>query len=169
MWVSFGRIRKAHGIKGEVLLSSDSGYWPQPFPKKARISGKGVSLEQDILHSRKSCKGYILQFKDCEDRESAQSLQGCTLYLSHNEFQSKRGGFLFLSELKDFSVFHAEAAQEIGVVSHFLSHSCQDFLVIQKPSQQECEIPFVKEYIHKIDFNQKIIYLNLPEGFPNIG
>ena len=168
MWISFGRIRKAHGIKGEVLLSSDSGYWPQPFPKKVRIEGKNIFGEREIVQFRKSCKGSLLQFKGCENRQSAQLLQGCTLYLNRREFQSQKGDFLFLSELQGFSVIHAQTTRTMGIVSHFLSHSCQDFIVIQKPSKQEFEVPFVKAYIHKIDFDQKILYLNLPEEFPNI-
>ena len=163
--VPFGSVQKAHGVKGEVLLTSDSGYWPDPFPQKVFIA---LPSSQDlcvykVIKSRLSAKGCLLQLEGCEDRDSALLLQGCLLYLENQEFISQKGDSLFLSELAGFSVM--SNAQKMGMVSRFISHSHQDLIVVQKPSKKECLIPFVKEYIHKIDFQKKTLYLNLPKGF----
>ncbi len=171
--IPIGRVRKAHGIRGEVLLSSDSGHWPKPFPKKVFIApfGSDVSKKTDfreVLKARPSDKGYILQLKHCENRDDAEQLQGCQLYLEFYEFKSEKGDSIFLAELLDFSVIRIKNSKVIGVVSHFLSHSYQDFIVVKNSLGASCEIPFVKSYIHDIDFKKKILYLDLPDEFPGI-
>ena len=168
--VPFGFVQKAHGVKGEVLLTSDSGYWPKPFPQQVFIKSKISSLSSHkkfftykVINSRLSGKGCLLKLEGCEDRDSALLLKGCLLYLENQEFTSQKGESLFLSELIGFSVM--SGMQVIGVVSQFMSHSHQDLILVQKSSKEECLIPFVKEYIHKIDFHKKVLYLNLPKGF----
>ena len=51
----------------------------------------------------------------------------------------------------------------------FSSNGVQDLLVIEKREEKEkaykrYEVPFVEDFIEKIDFKEKKIFMNLPEG-----
>ena len=171
--VKVGYVKKAHGIKGEILLESDSGEWPFAV-SSIYIQPKSVNLKNAqkcmVIQSRSSQKGLIVQLKNCNDRTLAESFQGCEVYIEKKQLQSKKGEFLYLNELLSFAVYQKKhkSVRRIGVVNHFTSGSKQDYLVIQTADHRSIEIPFVSPYIVDILFNHKKIFLQLPEGFPGV-
>jgi len=56
-----------------------------------------------------------------------------------------------------------EGKSEIGVVVDVVENSSQNLFVVEK-GDQEFLIPAVDAFIKGIDSNEKIIYLELPEG-----
>jgi 16S rRNA processing protein RimM len=55
----------------------------------------------------------------------------------------------------------------VGFVKEFSSNTVQDLLVVQN-KDSVFEIPFVKDFVVKIDFDQRTILMNLPEGLLQI-
>lgn len=173
-FIKIGHIQKAHGVKGEILFISDSGEFSFPqavYLKKnslksadsANISKKNLQY-MPIFKSRLSHKGVIIQFKNCETRDQALSFAGKEVYLEKQHFQSK--DFLYLCELLGFNLYVRD--KMIGVIDHFLSHSHQDLLVVKKSFHERIEIPFVRNYVQGIHFEEKVLILDLPKNFPGI-
>ena len=177
-FVKAGFVRKAHGVKGEVLLSLDAGYWPPSagavyLKKRSKVrSGQNILFDKKdlkawpVLSARSSALGVIVQLKGLENRNSAQAEAGCEVYLQSCHFQSKKGESFYLSELLGFRVYQSE--QQLGFIDHFLSHSHQDLLAVKSLSQEIIEIPFVSAYIESVDFNKKTLKLKLPPCFPGL-
>lgn len=173
--IQIGKIQKAHGIKGEVLLRLSSGENLKPFPKilygcKDSFNEIKETQEADsyeVLKVRFVPQGVLLQFKDCTDRNEALKLQGLSFYVDSKELKSPENSSLFLSELLGFRVCLQEPnSKSIGIISHFISHSHQDLMVVSQKGKS-IEIPFVRSYIKDIDFKNKNLFLTLPENFLN--
>lgn len=184
--IHIGKIQKAHGIKGEVFFRLSSGETLKPFPKILYISNKKTFQKgvyrvtpasshkfqsYEVLKTRSVPQGCLLQLKNCTNRDEALKLQGASLYIDSKELKSQKNTHLFLSELLGFKVYinshHSSQKKMVGLISHFLSHSHQDLIVVSK-NNKTIEIPFVKSYISDIDFKNKTLFLTLPENFPNI-
>ena len=181
-FIPLGFIQKAHGLKGEVLVVLDSKESLEPFPKILYAGSKSSSEENlqslEVSGTRWADKGLIVQFQSYEQRSQAETLKGLTLYFE--AFQSEH---FHLFEVLNFlvQVQMEKELKSLGRVSHFLSHSHQDLLVVkgspsEKPSHDEArysmskqvEIPFVSSYIQSINFKEKKIILKLPKGFPGV-
>ena len=171
--VKVGYVKKAHGIKGEILLEFDSGEWPFVV-SSIYIQPKDTNLQNaqkhDVVQSRSSQKGLIIQLKNCNDRTQAEFFQGHEVYIENKQLQSQKGEFLYLNELLFFTVYQRKHkdVRKIGIVNHFISSSKQDYLVVQTENHRSIEIPFVTPYIVDILFDHKKIFLQLPEGFPGV-
>ena len=179
--IPFGFVQKAHGLKGEVLVSLDSGESLDPFPQKV-YAGPRPAEEKEMQVLEVSCirwthKGPLIQFQGCDHRDRAEALKGLALYFSAESFCSEH---FHLFEILDFlvQIQKQKELKNLGYVSHFLSHSHQDLLVVKCVSEQDVkskmnhakqvEIPFVSSYIQNIDFKKKKIILKLPEDFPGV-
>ena len=74
---------------------------------------------------------------------------------------SRKGDTPYLIEIMGFEVFDQE--QIIGVVQNFSSNTEQDLLVVESPIRF-FEIPFVEAFIDSIDYENKKIFMKIPEG-----
>ena len=92
---------------------------------------------------------------------------GHTVFLSKHLFKTKKRGEFYLFELRDFAV-HIRGKGEVGRVKKFTSGGGQDILLVKGSNREEIPIPLVEDYIENIHFQKKILFLNLPEGFPGI-
>ena len=179
LFIKFGRLDKIHGVKGSLVLLSDSGQFPKPFPNIVYINKNSFSSFQTtdqkklmalerlkVKFSEK--KGILIDFKNFQNRSEAFKLLGKNVYLPRQVFQSKKGEGIYLSELIGFECFvygGKKRLKKLGEVDHFLSHSHQDLLVIRDSDGQYLEAPFVSAYIQSIQFKKKQIIFNLPDNF----
>ena len=182
--IPFGFIQKAHGLKGEVLVSLDSGEPLEPFPQKVYAGPKPAEEKKmqvlEISCIRWTHRGPLIQFQGCNHRSRAEALKGLVLYFSAEAFRSEH---FHLFEILNFlvQIQKEKELKNLGYISHFLSHSHQDLLVVKCISagknqnvksktshSKQVEIPFVSSYIQSIDFKEKKIILKLPEGFPGV-
>ncbi len=152
---------KPQGVKGGIFVYclNDPLKWPQPI-KQLFIGKSHFSVKKYSVHKG----GLIFYLDQVRDKSSAESLRDQAVFLPKSLFQSRKGEFIYLTELRSFSV-HALGRGLIGEVQAFYSHSFQDFLLVQQEQEPALLIPFVKEYVHEIFFSQKKLILNLPENF----
>ena len=109
----------------------------------------------------------MIRFEDYHERNQAELLKGLTLYFE--AFQSEK---FHLFEVLTFlvQIQKPKEVKNLGYVSHFISNSHQDLLVVKciDEKEKQVEIPFVDSYIQNINFKEKKMILKLPEGFPGI-
>ncbi len=171
-----------------MLVSLDSGKPLEPFPSSVYTLREDVVHKLEIDRIRWVHKGPIIQFKGCYQRHQASTLKGAVLYFDAAVFQSED---FHLFEVLGFlvQIQQEKGLKNVGYVSHFLSHSHQDLLVVRRAGsrgprragsflverkdfspqgKQQVEIPFVSPYIQNISFKEKKIILKLPQGFPGI-
>lgn len=170
MYKQLGKIRSAHGISGEVFLISFS----QSFDwlksrNKARLlikekDEKGEWYERaqefSILKKKPHKVGYLLKLEGIKTRNDAETLKGALFEIKEEELTAEDGFYLF--ELKDFKVFEGKAF--IGTVVGFSSNGVQDLLLVET-EDKKIEIPYVKPLVEETKWQEKIIQVNLPDGF----
>ncbi len=162
-----GKVSDAHGIRGElyVILFINSLDWLS-IGKEVRIHCPQTQQDRllTVERFRPHKKGLILSFKEMRDRNQAEELKGSFLLLDHTELTSKSGENIYLREILNFDV-ESPPGTSIGTIIDFSSNLAQDLIVIQlKNLDGKCEVPLVKDFIVKLDFENGIIQMNLPEG-----
>lgn len=166
--IKIGTVMDAHGIRGEigvVVLSGDVSWIDQA--KTLYIPRKNIFEAHKIKKIRAHKKGFICHLENFDDRNKAEEYKGREVWVDEDLFVSGDGESLYLSEILHFEI-EDQNAGPLGKIAAFSSNGVQDLLVIEREGEIDLEIPFVKEFVEHIDFENKKIKMNLPEGLLQI-
>ncbi len=165
------KIRDSHGLKGELFIMSLAGDFPWLEGltefwlsyKALDKEGKHLPLQKKftIKSTRPHKKGFLVMTNEIGDRTEADTYKGGQFLVPSELTVSKVGEEIFLGEIEGFEVSTEEGV--LGTIDSFGSNGVQDLIQIKK-DEKEYQIPFVKDFIVKIDFKKKTILMKLPEG-----
>ncbi len=160
-----GQVIDAHGIKGWLYIGVYSGdlSMVDDLEQLVLVTKSLVQKEYSIMQIRSHKKGFICSLEELVNRNDAEALIGAQVWIDSEHFISEDGESLYLTEILNFEVVDHKVGL-VGCVEAFSSNGLQDLLVINN----QIEIPFVKEFVENVDFNKKIIYMQLPEGLLTI-
>jgi 16S rRNA processing protein RimM len=191
-----GKVRDAHGLKGELFVI----FFSKEAPWLSEL--KTCSLVTEVIHPEgekerkvqifnvKRAKphkiGAIIKLEGIEDRNQAEDFRGALFSIPIQHVTSREGDHLFLREVMDFSIYHAEEPNVcLGQVVAFSSNGAQDLLVVEntnslkenvsaeskdgvlKPTapkeNKRFEIPFVPEFVEKTLLKDKRLVMSFPK------
>lgn len=187
-WAVVGRVRRAHGIRGELLV--------EPFtdaPDAIFVSGRRVFAgtpdggpaartgrmanapdELVIREVRPFKGGVLLTFDEVPDRTEAERWNDRTLLLPLSELDPPEKGEIFLHELPGMRVVLEDGASlgtilrfyELpqGVVLDVALDGLVDGLVDGAAPRREVLVPFVDDVVLGIDEGARVITVRLPDG-----
>lgn len=164
-FISVGKLGKPHGISGafRFLLHRELKS-KKKFPSHFMIQQKGSFLPWFIKEVEwlGFSEGFIL-FEEISTPEKAKQYSTSQLFLSEKDvasfFKKDVSGINYLVGYKAMD----EKEGELGVVGEVIENPGQ-ILCLVKKGVDEIMIPFVEEFISKIDKRKKEITFNLPEG-----
>ncbi len=166
-WLRVGRVSRAHGLRGE--------FWVQIFAGEADwrsllqeiylvLSPQTQPVPQVFSLSRVAWHkgGLRCYVQGIEDRTQAEGLRGSWFCIPQRFLISQPGEKIYLAEILGFSV-KDKMRGEVGRVVDFVQHSFQDIIVIGTP-KGNYEVPFVEEFIERIDYERGELFMDIPEG-----
>jgi 16S rRNA processing protein RimM len=159
-----GRIVKVFGIRGEVVVipMTDS---PERFESIKRLYiGKtpGAVQEHRIERSMIRPHGVRLKLEHVEDRSHAQTLVGSLLFVHGNELKHPAKGSYFIHDVVGLTVIDQDGVA-VGTVRDVIRQANHDIYAVQC-GDREVLIPAVREFIRKIDLQQRTMTVFLIEG-----
>lgn len=171
--VKVGKIKDAHGLKGELYFFSFSRE-TEWFDDLSEVYLETINRNEDEpsfqkyeLESYKIFKeGAIIKLKGISDRTMAEKLKGRNLFIPEQALVAKPGETIYLSEILNFKITN-EQGQDLGLVVKFSSNTAQDILVIQK-NNLIYEVPFVDHFILDICYEDKVIVMDFPESLMTV-
>ena len=171
VFLEIGKITRVHGLKGEVFVSLFS----LSEEISANIVGQiiqirkksNVCLETMAQEARLHKGGMIVRLKGVEERKQAESLKEAVLFVPKQFFSSSKGEAVYLCEVLNFTVCDKKRGS-LGKVLAFSDSGAQDLLLIQGKGNRQVEIPFIEEFISRIDFDLKKIQVDLPLNWPGL-
>lgn len=174
-WSLVGKVREAHGLKGEVFIVTfaKSADWAEGLKKIGfeTKTEKGPNESKTLFSEfteykvkrRKAHKvGLIAQLEGVEDRSAAEALKGALVSIPSDLLTSKVGDRIFLKEVEGFEMMDA-ASKKSGTVVGFSSNNAQDLLEV-KIGKEVHLVPFVPQFLVRILWDEKKIEMRLPEG-----
>lgn len=157
-FIYVGDIVNTHGIKGELRILSDFKYKKQIFKKDFTLY-IGRLKEPLIINSYRKHKEYdMVLFYDIEDINDAIAYKGDKVYINKEDI--KIDGY-FNEDLIGLNVYGNDIL--IGKVEKIMKNVAHDIIVI-KSTEKKHLIPYVDEFIKKIDLENNRMDINLIEG-----
>lgn len=160
-----GRITTAHGVKGlvKVVCFGDD-------PRSLEIYGPLFTSETGSDTLRLTLKnpvksGFLAQVDGIADRTAAQALRGTPLYVPRARLPKPEDGSYYCADLIGLQTVY-EKDEPMGRVISVQNFGAGDLLEIAPPSGSAFLIPFTKNFIGDVDFeNKKIFILNSARVF----
>lgn len=164
-----GKIKEAHGLKGDVYVLVFSGdiNWAKSLKQFAIKSRAQTELQvYNVQRLKPFKKGLIVKALEIENRDDSESIEGCEFYISESLLTSPEGDTIYLSEIEGFMVKTLEH-KDLGPIVGFSSNTAQDLLIITH-GEKKVEVPFVDAFIKKIDFKNRYVVMDFPADLLNL-
>lgn len=161
-----GRVRKPHGLKGELAifpLTDD--------PAEVFVQGRTLrvlDLRGDELGTvtLETTRGYhrewLLKFTGHASREAVDGYRGHFLAVGRDELPPLDEGEVYLRDLVGFAVRDGDD-QALGIVSEVYDLPGGPVIEVQG-AKREFMLPFRGEYIRETDRNGRRLTVTIPDG-----
>ena len=167
MLVEVGRLVKAHGIKGDLLVSSLTDLPELRFAIGAKLSladGKEFTITKSSQHSG----NLILHFAGVDDRNAAELIIRNQLFADVDEAQVPPDPDRYFDRQLIGLTVKTINEETVGVVKDILHLPAQDMFVIQSSSMLEVLVPFVDPIVVEVDLESRVILIDPPAGLINL-
>jgi len=153
-FLAVGKVKSAHGVKGEIKVSLLTDY-PAKFKPGFRVyissqaeKGKRPLIVEKVRFSKDAV---IVKFQGMDNRKEAQSLKGCLLEIPVEEAESLPEGTYWHYQIIGLSVYTTEE-KFLGKISDILRTGSNDVYRVRPVGEgKEILIPAIKEVVKKVD------------------
>lgn len=162
--IEVGRIGTAHGLRGEVTVEVSSDH-PERFSRGAEFwvhRPDHASTMWRVQSIRQHGKRLIVGFEGLTDRDAALALRGGTLEIDRPERPKPPDGQYYYYQLVGCHCSD-RVEGDLGIVEDLLEDGGGIILRVVGEAG-EVLIPFVEPYLRRVDVEEKIIELEVPEG-----
>lgn len=168
MQLVVGRIGRAHGVRGDLFLevrTDDPELRFAPGNVLQTDDGQSLTIASSKWHSGR----LVIHFSGFDDRTSAELLRGRELSVDVDPDVLPADPDEFYDyQLVGLTVVVEEPQSAItkivGEVSDVLHLPHQDHLAVRRKNGTEVLIPFVKQFVPKIDITNRTIIITPPPG-----
>jgi 16S rRNA processing protein RimM len=159
-----GRLGKAHGTKGAVILHPESDFLPWLSRRKHLLLCSGRQwFSWPVCATRRQGEALLLHLQEIEDRTHAESLAGWTVHVWESEAREALDPDTYYhSDLVGLEVYENE--KHLGKVRSVLEMPAHPLLEVQRPEGNTFLVPFTRIHVPELDLEQKRLRVALPEG-----
>lgn len=161
-----GRVARAHGLRGEVVVEVRSDQVDRRFTPGAVLVTDPDRGPLTVSASRRHQDRLLVRFDGVGDRDAAESLRGTALLVDvADELGGEPGdgpGAWFVIELVGCRVTDP-TGRELGTVRAIVPSPAHDLLVVDHPGG-EALVPFVREIVPDVDVAGRHLVVDAPAG-----
>ncbi|HEY4612122.1 MAG TPA: ribosome maturation factor RimM [Bacteroidota bacterium] len=162
--IAIGQIAKSNGVRGAVgvrLLTDDA-------KRFAKLKAVWVGRAEDTLKRfavesvRVQRSGVVLKLQQVDDRTAADELREQFVFVEESDAVVPKKGSYFIHDIIGMDV-ETEEGEAVGVVKDVWRLPANDVWVVQR-NGKETLVPAVKEFIRRVDAEQRKIVIHAVEG-----
>lgn len=163
-FVVIGRLRKPHGLHGQMLLEVLTDFPQARFYPGAVIHVGPRRIPLTIREVQPHRDGLLLSFEGYPDRTSVEPLRNQWVTIETEEVIPQ----LAEDEYYDFQVLGArvetDQGQVLGQLVEILETAGNDVFVVQPPQGPEILLPVTREVVLHVDPQRRLIVVHLLPG-----
>ena len=177
-WVVVARLVRPHGRRGELVAEILTDF-PERFHERTRlilipperIGTRAREIELENFWFQRS--RIVLKFRGIDSINEAESLRGFAVAIPSTERAELEAGSVYVSDLIGCRVIdlNREGAEVGEIVDVDRDSSSTELLVVRRGGAGRVEdllIPFVAEFLIRVDAANQRIEMRLPEGLLEI-
>jgi 16S rRNA processing protein RimM len=153
--IAVGRIRRPHGVKGDVIF--------EPYPeysislKKGKMVMIGKKKEAYSIRSIRSMdRNSLIAFDGMENCDDVAFMRNQVVYVNSSELKGRVGGERYPHQVLGMTVVD-ETGKKLGVLEEVLLTGANDVYLVKTPESEEILLPAIESVIVRVDAEKKTI------------
>lgn len=168
--VIVGRIRRSHGVRGDVVVEPLTVEPEVVFAASRRLIGGTARgdpgprpSELHVAWSERFQKGFRVHFQEIGDRDVADTWRDRYLLLPRSELPPPPEGLVKLEDLIG-SRIELPDGQLVGTVQAFYDLPQGIVLEVSRPPADSVLVPYREEFVKRVDVGARLIVIDPPAG-----
>ena len=162
--VNIGTVTGTHHLTGTVKVNSI-------FEDIDTITGEKVLLEKDDKKrlltikniKRLNDRKLLVNFEEITDVEQGKEINGFQIKIRRDLLPEKNENEFYIKDLLGMEVF--EMGEKIGEILDVLETAAHNIIIVEDiVNRKEVMIPFIDEFVKKMDFENNRVEVKLIEG-----
>lgn len=159
--ICIGDVVNTHGIKGELRIISEFKYKNEIFKKGFKFY-IGRFEDEVVLKGYRKHKNFdMLTFDGIDNINDVLQYKGEKIYIKRKDLNKD---LLLNEDLIEFEVMYTN--KSIGKLIEIINNNAHEIFVIEDNNKTHL-VPYIKDFIEKIDIENKKIYLVEMSGLIN--
>lgn len=151
-YLVLGKLRRAHGVKGEIPLEIYTQMLELLIPEKTVFVGEDYQ-PYTIEKTRWKQELLLIKFKEIQDRTTVSELTNELVYVKSSQLPPLPTGDFYYHELIGMDVFEPDG-HYLGVLVEIIETGANDVYLIRNEANEEVLIPATEEMILEVNPNQ---------------
>lgn len=172
MELTVGRVVKAHGVSGEVVVEIRTDDPAARFAPgntlRARDSRGGGERDFVIDQAREHGGRLLVRLAGVHDRDSADALRGSLFVVDSDDLPPIGEPDTYYDHQLEGLHVRTTTGQDVGVVAEVLHTAAGELLAVRRDSG-EVLVPFVSAIVTSVSLDDGSIEIDPPEGLLDLG
>jgi len=161
VFLSIGKLRRAHGLKGEILMDVNTH-----FPDRI-VAGKtyliGTQHRPMVVESiRWANKNVLIKFVGINTPEEMAILRNQIVFINSQESPELPEGEYYHHQIIGLQVFN-ESGEKLGTIDEILETGANDVYVVKQENGEELLVPVIFDVVLSYHLDEGKIIVRLPE------
>lgn len=162
-YINIGKVVNTHALKGllKANVYTENLLDIQKYPY-IYLSKNGKDFKKyEIIEAKESKNQVILNLKDVENIDEAESLKNYNIYIKNTELEKYNPldqNEWYIKDLIGLEVYD-EKNNHIGILKEVLELNTDVYII--KTLDKEILIPAIKQYVKKVDIENNKMIVNL--------
>lgn len=172
MELTVGRVVKAHGIGGEVVVEIRTDDPAARFAPgntlRAKNSRSGEERDFVIDQAREHGGRLLVRLAGVDDRDTADALRGSVFVVDSADLPPIDEPDTYYDHQLEGLRVRTTTGQDVGVVAEVLHTAAGELLAVRRDSG-EALVPFVGAIVTSVSLDDGLIEIDPPEGLLDLG
>lgn len=171
MELTVGRVVKAHGISGELVVeirTDDPAARFSPGNTLRAKPSRGGAERSCVIESAREHGGRLLvRLAGVTDRDAADALRGTLFVVDSDELPDIDEADTYYDHQLEGLRVHTTAGEQVGVVAEVLHTAAGELLAVRRESgdqKREVLVPFVSAIVTAVSLDDGTVEIDPPEG-----
>jgi 16S rRNA processing protein RimM len=165
-----GRVVKAHGIGGEVVVEIRTDdpaarFAPGTALRAKQSRGGGSERSYVVADAREHGGRLLVRLDGVDDRNAADSLRGSVFVVDSDDLPPIDEADTYYDHQLEGLHVRTTAGQDVGVIAEVLHTAAGELLAVKRSDDgAEVLVPFVSAIVTSVSLDEGAVEIDPPEG-----
>jgi 16S rRNA processing protein RimM len=168
-----GRVVKAHGISGEVVVDVRTDDPESRFAQGSSLRGKPRGEVPERVYTVEAARLHggrlLVRLAGVADRESADALRGTVFVVDSDDLPPITEPDEFYDHQLEGLRVHTTSGRDVGTVAEVLHTAAGELLSVRTADGAEVLVPFVSAIVTSVSLDDGLLQIDPPDGLLDLG
>jgi 16S rRNA processing protein RimM len=167
-----GRVVKAHGITGEVVVEVRTDDPDARFAPGTTLRAKGSDRQERsyVVDALREHGGRLLvRLAGVGDRDAAEALRGSLFVVDSEDLPPIDEPDTYYDHQLEGLRVRTTTGQDVGIVAEVLHTAAGELLAVKRDDAGEVLVPFVSAIVTSVALDDRTVQIDPPDGLLDLG